>query len=124
MIVFHPPGHGDVPVNGSHHEASVNYIKRIIGLPGDWVWIKRGVVRICTQKKVDCRVLDEPYVNHHPLERSFTHAPYHVPPGDYFVMGDNRGDSEDSRVWGFLPRRNIIGKAFVVYWPLDRFGLL
>ena len=47
-----------------------------------------------------------------------------MPQGEYFVMGDNRGDSEDSRVWGFLPRRNIIGKAFVVYWPLDRLGFL
>ncbi len=123
VIVFHPPGHGDIPQSGATTEASVNYIKRIIGLPGDRVQIRKGVVSICTAKDVGCHRLNEPYVNHHPLERSFT-GNYDVPQGEYFVMGDNRGDSEDSRVWGFLPRRNIIGKAFVVYWPLDRLGFL
>ncbi len=47
-----------------------------------------------------------------------------MPKGDYFVMGDNRGDSLDSRYWGPLPRRNIIGEAFLIYWPPDRVGLL
>ncbi len=123
VIVFHPPGHGDIPSNGAKTEASVNYIKRIIGLPGDWVQIRKGLVSICTAKDVGCQRLNEPYVNQHPADTS-SNGDYHVPQGEYFMMGDNRADSEDSRVWGFLPRRNIIGKAFVVYWPLDRLGFL
>ncbi len=122
VVVFHPPGHGDVAARGSS-EASVNFIKRIIGLPGDTVRIKLGLVSICPASGAACFTLHEPYVNHDPFSRT-TSGPYHVPKGDYFVMGDNRGNSDDSRVWGMLPARNIIGKAFVLVWPLNRLGTL
>ncbi len=123
VVVFHPPGYGDEPQRGTTHEASVNYIKRVIGLPGETVQITNGVVSICTAPHVGCHALHEPYVNPNQRDHS-SMKPFTVPAGDYFMMGDNRADSEDSRVWGPLPGRNIIGKAFVVYWPLDRLGLL
>jgi signal peptidase I len=121
IIVFHPPGHGDTPVPGAKTEASVNYIKRVIGLPGETIQIKNGTVLICSAPHVGCHALHESYVATHHYANF---APHTVPPGDYFVLGDNRGNSDDSRIWGPLPRRNIIGEAFLIYWPLDRITTL
>jgi signal peptidase I len=121
IIVFHPPGHGDTPVRGATTEASVNYIKRIIGLPGETVQIRHGTVLICRAPHVGCHALHENYVASHHYGN---YPPYTVPAGDYFVLGDNRGNSDDSRVWGPLPRRNIIGEAFLIYWPLNRITTL
>jgi signal peptidase I len=123
VIVFHPPGHGDVPARGATTEASVTFIKRVIGLPGETVKINRGTVVICSAPGQGCHALTEPYVNSHPRDTT-SYGPVTVPKGEYFVMGDNRGDSEDSRVWGMLPAKNIIGEAFMVYWPLNRIGTL
>jgi signal peptidase I len=121
VIVFHPPGQGQTPVRGARTEASVNFIKRIIGLPGETIQIHSGTVFVCTAPHRGCHGLNEPYVSTHNYGN---YGPYTVPAGDYFVMGDNRSNSDDSRVWGPLPRRNIIGEAFLVYWPLDRIGTL
>jgi len=122
IIVFHPPGHGDEAVRGARSEAGVTYIKRVIGLPGETLQITGGIVTVCKPAGQNCHSLKEPYT-----EGSLTaprYGPFTVPQGDYFVMGDNRGDSLDSRYWGPLPRRNIIGEAFLIYWPPDRIGLL
>ena len=122
IIVFHPPGHGNEAVRGAKGEASVTYIKRVIGLPGETIQITGGIVTVCKPAGHNCHALKEPYT-----EGSLTaprYGPFTVPQGDYFVMGDNRGDSLDSRYWGPLPRRNIIGEAFLIYWPPDRIGLL
>jgi signal peptidase I len=121
IIVFHPPGRGQVPIRGATTEASVNYIKRVIGLPGETIQIAHGTVFICSAPHVGCKGLNEPYVATHDYGN---YGPYTVPQGDYFVMGDNRGNSDDSRVWGPLPRKNIIGEAFMIYWPLNRLGTL
>jgi signal peptidase I len=121
IVVFHPPGVGQTPERGARTEASVNFIKRVIGLPGETVAVKNGTVIVCHAPHVGCHALVEPYVKSHNYG---PYGPYHVPPNDYFVMGDNRVNSDDSRVWGPLPRRNIIGEAFLVYWPLDRIGTL
>ena len=122
IIVFHPPGRGNEAVRGAKGEASVTYIKRVIGLPGETIQITGGIVTVCKPAGQNCHALKEPYT-----EGALTaprYGPYTVPQGDYFVMGDNRGDSLDSRYWGPLPRRNIIGEAFLIYWPPDRIGLL
>jgi signal peptidase I len=93
--------------------AGGTYVKRVIGLPGDTVAERNGVV------SVDGQPLDEPYVGHRddtPARR------WHVPAGSYFLLGDNRPQSCDSRVFGAVPRRNVIGRVVFVYWPPGRLG--
>ena len=103
IIVFHPPLPG-----------ANDYIKRVIGMPGDKLEIRRGVVWI------NGKVLVEPYLASpmNPNE-SYPYQSVTVPPGHYFMMGDNRGNSLDSRFWGFVPRENIIGKPLIIYWSYD-----
>jgi signal peptidase I len=91
------------------------FVKRLIGVPGD-VWEERGGFVYINGKK-----LNEPYIK--PERRDFTnHHPVKIDPRNYFMMGDNRASSCDSRVWGTVPRANIIGKVFAVYWPPNRIG--
>ena len=120
VIVFHPPGVGDQALRNVRTEARVTFIKRVVGLPGETVQAVGGRVLICRAPRVACRVLTEPYA------RSFTDdfGPVTVPGNAYFVLGDNRVSSEDSRIWGTLPKRNVVGTAFVRYWPPRRFGIL
>ena len=89
------------------------FVKRIIGLPGEAVSERDGVVYI------DGRRLDEPYVAHRDHR---TQQWSRIPQGQYFVMGDNRTRSCDSRDWGTVPRENFIGPVFLTYWPLGRLG--
>jgi signal peptidase I len=120
VLVFHPPGVGDVPQRNSRTEASVTFIKRVVGLPGETVQGLDDRVLICRAPRVACHVLHEPYASG--VTSDF--GPITVPPDAYLMLGDNRQSSEDSRIWGTLPRRYIIGTAFVRYWPLRRFGIL
>lgn len=122
VIVFHPPGTGDNAIPGATTEAGVTFIKRIIGLPGETVVGRGGHVEICRAPSVGCHVLKEPYLPDG--ERTASFGPTRVPPDRYFMMGDNRGDSDDSRQWGTLPRPYIIGEAFATYWPADRLRTL
>ena len=140
IIVFHPPAGADngsaecgVTIKGRQpaevgepcpkptaEESSQNFIKRIVAGPGDTLSVKEGhpVVNGVERK-------DEPYIE--PcgggqgceLPKKIT-----IPPGHYFMMGDNRGASDDSRYWGPIPRSWIIGEAFATYWPPDRIGFL
>jgi signal peptidase I len=105
IIVF------EAPPQAAHNE---DFIKRVIGLPGDTVDIKRGVVFINGKK------LNEPYLNPlpDPSAPQENTGPFHVPPGEYFVMGDNRDDSNDSRFWGGVPRENIIGTPLFIYMSI------
>ena len=115
---FSDPQQGDIVVFKYPDDPSQNFVKRVIGTPGDVVEIKGGVTY------VNGEVLDEPYLNETPLPRDF--GPYEVPEGHYFMMGDNRNNSNDSRYWKntYVPREYVLGKALFVYWPLNRIGIL
>jgi signal peptidase I len=133
IVVFHPPAGADrgtecgVPHGGEEAcpkptpgESSQTFIKRIVAGPGDTLSVKDGhpVVNGVEKK-------DEPYIN--PCgSGGACNLPkaIKIPPGYYFMMGDNRGQSDDSRYWGPIPRGWIIGEAFATYWPPDRIGIL
>ena len=108
---------GDMVVFWYPFDPSKSYIKRVIGLPGDRIEIDRGTVIVNNQRLVENYVPDE-YRDRVSLEMET------VPSDEYFVLGDHRSSSNDSRSWGFVPRRYIYGKAVFVYWPLDKIGVL
>ena len=118
---FHPPETGDVIVfqppqqlqrYGYGKEQA--FIKRIIALPGQTINIKNGQVYIDNQPIKEDYIAESPA---YPWE-----IPLKIPENQYFVMGDNRNNSNDSHVWGFLPRQNIIGRAIFRFWPFERLG--
>jgi signal peptidase I len=94
-----------------------SYIKRIIGMPGDVVEIRRGRVYVNDQ------LLEEDYINPEFRDgRSFPQV--YVEPGHYYVLGDHRNQSNDSRMWGLVPEKYIYGKAVFRYWPMNKMGSL
>lgn len=123
---YHLPGlqtpqRGDIIVFKFPQDEGRDFIKRAIGLPGEKVEV-RG-----KQVYIDTRPLSEPYVIHKdrtiqesPLSPRDSFGPQVVPPGQLFMMGDNRDYSMDSRFWGFLDMKKIKGKAFIIYWSWDR----
>src|ERR1700680_1340059 len=108
---------GDTVVFWYPGDPTKSYIKRVIGVPGDRVEVDHGTVLINGQ------ALDEYYVPPEFRDSSSMTA-RSVPTDEYFVLGDHRSSSNDSRAWGMVPRRYIYGKAVFVYWPLDKMGLL
>ena len=120
---FKDPERGDVIVFKTPPEAEKcqfgtgggsTFVKRIVGLPGEKIRGQNGFVYI------DGKKLDEPYLDGVRDRRDFPEQ--QIPDDDYFMMGDNRGQSCDSRDWGTVPRANIIGEVFAVYWPPKRIG--
>ena len=105
IVIVTPPG------------TRTDYIKRVIGVPGDQVEINGGRVSVNGQELTEPYVPDE-YRDRTSMERMT------VPPGEYFVLGDHRSSSNDSRTWGTVARHFIYGKAVFSYWPLDRLGWL
>ncbi len=133
IVVFHPPVGAD---NGTEcgvqpkpgepcprptkAESDQNFIKRIVAGPGDTLAVRNGHPVVNGVEKTD-----EPYIN--PCGTAAAcdmPRPITIPPDYYFMMGDNRGASDDSRFWGPVPRDWIIGEAFATYWPPDRIGTL
>ncbi len=96
--------------------AGGTFVKRIIGLPGDTVSERAGGFVYIDGKKLD----ETSYLSPERRAEDHTVSTWHVPAGHYFMMGDNRGSSCDSRVWGAVPRKNLIGEVFAVYWPPNR----
>lgn len=109
VVVFRKPS--------NYYDPKVkDLIKRVIGLPGDTVSAQGGFVQ------VDGKRLHEPWIHAGVVTSDF--GPVHVPAGEYFMMGDNRPDSSDSRVFGAIPRSLIVGHAFVIVWPIGQIGTL
>ena len=104
---------GDIVVFWFPDDPSKSYIKRVVGLPGDTIEMREGTVRV-NGSQIDERYLD-PRFN----VSSKSQAPVYVRPNYYFVMGDNRDNSSDSRSWGLVPKKYIYGKALFRYWPLS-----
>jgi len=116
---FTEPQRGDIIVFRYPIDKRKNLIKRVIGLPGEKIKIANGMV----------------YVNGEPLEGEKFNRTYYdvgfygegektVPEDSYFVLGDNSQNSDDSRFWGYVPRKNILGRAFCIYWPPNQISIL
>jgi signal peptidase I len=138
IVVFHPPknygegcadpAEGESPAGQDAPAAcqvawkqpsSQTFIKRVVGLPGDRISIRNGHVIRNGKREADSYIVKCDGGEACSFPQTIT-----VPRGDYYMMGDNRPDSEDSRFWGPVPRKWIIGKAFLTYWPPDRIGFL
>jgi signal peptidase I len=119
---FRDPKRGEIIVFKTPPEAAVRcgaggtFVKRLIGLPGDVVSERDGFVYINGKK------LDEPYIQPERRDNEPPRSWPRVAPDHYFFMGDNRRQSCDSRAWGTVPRKNLIGEVFFVYWPPNRIG--
>jgi len=108
---------GDVVVFRYPRDVNKSFIKRVLAVPGDEIEIRAGKIYL------NGRRLDEPYVPPEFLDkRSYPRTI--VPPGRYFVLGDHRNSSNDSRNWGFVEKRLIYGKAFFCYWPVEQVGVV
>ena len=114
---FTEPKRGDIIVFTSVDDPEEDLIKRVVALPGDTVAVRHGHLILNGERQ------KEPFLNKNLPDRSF-YAKTTVPKGHVFVMGDNRGNSADSRVFGPLPKKNIEGEAFLRFWPPHRIGLL
>ncbi|MBI2935694.1 MAG: signal peptidase I [Chloroflexi bacterium] len=116
VALFHPPRRGDVVVFPDPTNPRRDVVKRVIAAPGDTVEMREGQVYL------NGKPLEESYKANVPDTSSF--PPLRVPKDHYFVMGDNRRVSNDSRVWGPIPSSSVIGRAWVSYWPLTEMGFL
>ncbi len=113
IIVFNPPG------SAASDPTQVPFIKRIIGLPGDRIDFRNGEVFVNGTQLV------EPYLyDGQPTQAGAVGSTVIVPAGEYFCLGDHRAVSTDSRVFGFVPRSDIIGRAWLRYWPISDLGIL
>jgi signal peptidase I len=137
IVVFHPPagsgntdgsqcanpsqGPGEAQPCDAHTAtaSSETYVKRVVGLPGDTLKIRGGHVYRNGVEETGSYIRPCPETSTCTFSKTIK-----VPQGEYYMMGDNRGDSDDSRYWGPVPQRWIIGEAFFTYWPLGRVGTL
>jgi signal peptidase I len=108
---------GDTVVFWFPHDPTKSYIKRVIAVPGDRVEVDHGSVIVNGQALVE-NYVPEQYRDQSSMQETT------VPKEEYFVLGDHRSSSNDSRAWGMVPRRYIYGKAVFIYWPLDKMGVL
>lgn len=109
------PQRGDIIVLHDTKDDARKLIKRVIGLPGETIEIRAG------QVLVDGQALNEPYIAR---PAGYSQPATEIPAGQYYVLGDNRNNSSDSHNWGTLPEGKIVGKAWLSYWPVSRWGII
>ena len=114
-FAFDPPNRGEIIVFHSPPDPDKDFVKRVIGLPGETVEVRSGTVYI------DGDELQEPYLQR--MDRSDARLT-ELGEREYYVIGDNRRNSNDSRAWGVVPEENIVGKVWLVYWPWDDLGVV
>ena len=114
---FEPIGRGDVVVFWYPKDPSVSFIKRVIAVPGDTVELRRGALYVNNVR------VDEPYLLPQ-FSDGESHPAVDVPKGYYYVLGDHRNSSNDSRTWGEVPEKYIYGKAIFRFWPLGKIGVI
>lgn len=129
IMVFYPPGHELDPSLWGKFTRMIGffskddaYIKRVIGLPGDKIQVVPTIGVF-----VNGKLLKEPYIKeifYGVCEKGMYCGPFTVPVHNYYMMGDNRNDSRDSKYWGTLPEDRIVGRASFRFWPLNRIGIL
>jgi signal peptidase I len=137
IVVFKPPKGADNDVCGVNHSefsacprptakrSDTNFIKRVVAVGGDQVEIQRGRVMLKKKGEKQFRRRDEPFIQpSSDCDICNLTQPITIPKGYFFMMGDNRGASDDSRKWGPVPKKWMIGKAFATYWPPKKIGTL
>ncbi len=137
VYALHPPKRGDIvvfrTVNITGLDYHKDYIKRLVGLPGDIVEIRYGHIYVNGERLEEPEIFNKVHytnteVRREPLgdegQYGLFGKPIRVPQNHYFVLGDNSSVSRDSRYWGFVPKENLIGQAFVTYWPIRQIKLL
>ncbi|MDA1280302.1 MAG: signal peptidase I [Chloroflexi bacterium] len=112
--LFNGPERGDIVVFHPPTGSETDFVKRIVGIPGDWIDLDGESVYVNGEKTSWVDVSTARRRDDYPVQ---------VPPGEYFVLGDNRRVSVDSRNWGFVPADSLVGRAWAVYWPLSEFQL-
>ena len=117
---FEEPQRGDVIIMRYPKDPSVFFIKRIVGLPGETLQLQGKQIVISGGANPKPFVLDQSFID--PSRINEQYATYTLGPDEYFVMGDNRDESSDSRSWGNLPRADIVGRAVLRLWPLGQLG--
>jgi signal peptidase I len=120
---FNKPKLGDVIVFKAPNDPEKDYIKRVIGVPGDTITIRNGDVYV-NEKLLDQGLYLKPTVKTYSGSFLGENTPITIPADSYFVMGDNRSGSSDSREWGFVPFSSIVGESLFVYWPFDNMGVI
>ncbi len=116
VYYFTTPKRGDIVVFNSPHQDGKDYVKRCVGLPNDTIEIKQGVVYLNGKEMILAGVN---------IQKDYDYyGPAKIPPNSYFMLGDNRSMSLDSRAWGFVKERDIIGKALFTFWPISQMRAL
>lgn len=120
---FHEPLRGDIIVFKYPRDRKKDFVKRLAGLPGDTLEIRKGVLIVNGKPMTDPPFGQHTYYNVEDWEFAKTGQVISVPEGHFFALGDNSAHSADSRQWGFVPKKNMIGKAFMIWWPPQRIKL-
>ncbi len=120
---FHSPERGDIIVFKYPVDPKKDFVKRLAGLPGDALEIRNGVLIVNGKPITEPPFSKNHYYNFEDWQYGKSGLVIRVPEGQYFALGDNSAHSADSRQWGFVPKKNLVGKAFMIWWPPQRIKL-